>query len=124
MKRIIASSENGVLLESPDGLFKLVERSGTGRSNIPYRELRVISDELARQYVVEIRLGSTMPSWEDANEVQYKYYKDQIEVAHGMSARRESLADTAEYIDVLTSALEFATEIALWLMRHREWLAR
>lgn len=124
MKRIIASSENGALLESAGGLFKLVERSGTNRADVPYRELRVISGELARKYVVEIRLGSNMPSWEDVNEVQYKYFRDQIEVAHGMSARRESLADTAEYIDVLTSALEFANEIVLWLMRHREWLAK
>lgn len=115
MKRYIRSTTNieadtEVLMKSDDGLFELVKRSGVGREDTPWEGLQVVSNGDAKDCVVEIRLQS---SWEDFNgpdqPVKYKYYD--VEVAHGMRSRKETLDETERYIEVLKSALDFAREI-------------
>lgn len=87
------------------GDFTLVKESGIGVSDTPYEELRVISEGAAEKHVVEVRLESDYKAF-NGQPVKYKYYG--VEIAHGMRTSRDSLADTAEYIQVLQDALDFA----------------
>ncbi len=119
MKRIVASGYDSIM-ESNDGLFKLVKYESTGRDNIHYTALEVKSGELARKFVVEIRLNSTVFQDED---FQYKYYPEGTYVAHGMSMTHENLEDTEDYIYVLREAVEFARKVNAYIRKHPEWNA-
>lgn len=119
MKRIVASGRESIM-ESNDGLFKLVKYESTGRDNIHYSALEVKSGELAERFVVEIRLRSTSFQNED---FQYKYYTEGTYVAHGMSGSHENLEDTEDYIYVLREAVEFARKVNAYIRKHPEWNA-
>ena len=115
MKRVIRSSTTiqaarEVLMKSDDGLFEVVKSRGVGYKNTPWEGLDVISNGDADRFVVDIRLDSSNEDMNGPDEpVKFKYYD--VEVAHGMSMKRETLEDTARYIEVLQSALDFAKKI-------------
>ena len=99
------------------GDFTLVKESGIGVSDTPYEELRVISEGAAEKHVVEVRLESDYQPF-NGQPVKYKYYG--VEVAHGMRTKRDSLADTAEYIQVLQDALDFAKLVEKYI-HENDW---
>ncbi len=116
MKRYVKSStkiqaaSGDVVMKSNDGLFEVVKTSGVGYKDTPWEGLEVRSLGDAEEYVVEIRLMSSYEDFTGPDKpVKYKYYG--VEVAHGMRSRRESLDETARYIEVLQSALKFARKI-------------
>lgn len=118
MKRWIkASSNDGVIFE--DEMFSFVRESGVGREDTPWTGLAVISKGLAKKHVVEIRLNTK--GWKEFNgpdePVNYEY-KD-CEVAHGMRAKADTLDETAEYIEVLEDALDFAYRVNEWLQNNQ-----
>ena len=111
MKRLIQSSTvSDVIMKSDDGLFEVVERSGVGMNRTPWTGLDVISHGDAEKHVVDIRLRSVPAAFKGPeNPVTYKY--DDVYVSHGMRMSSDTLEDTARYIEVLQSALEFAKKI-------------
>lgn len=113
MKRYIkASSSRQPLLVSDDGMFELYETSGVGVEDTPWKGLVVKSNGLADKHVVQVRLKSNFPEY-NGQPVTYKYLG--TEVAHGMRNSMDTLDETAEYIEVLESALKFAHEVEDWL---------
>lgn len=114
MKRYIKSSENivadrEVVMKSDDGLFEVVKRQGVGVHDTPWTGYEVKSLEDASDHVVEIRLRSSR--WPEFNGEPVEIHYNDVEVAHGMRSKVDTLEDTARYIEVLQSALEFAKQI-------------
>lgn len=101
------------------GDFSLVKESGTGRNNVEWSGLKVISEGNADKHVVEVRLWSDNVPQFDKSPVVYKYSK--VYVAHGMRSATDTLAETKEYIDVLTDALEFAKRVEKYINNNEEW---
>lgn len=115
MKRMIRSSRNirasvygDPIMESKAGYFSLVETSGTGINRTPWTGYAVISGPEAKKYVVDIRLDQNNVDMNGA-PVQFTYRN--VYVAHGFGPNIESLEETAQYIEVLQDALDFAYEI-------------
>ena len=114
MKRYIRSSETitsnqDVVMRSDDGLFEVVTRHGVGINNTPWTGYEVKSLGDANEHVVEIRLRSGR--WPEFNGEPVEIHYNDVEVAHGMRSKVDTLEDTARYIEVLQSALEFAKQI-------------
>lgn len=112
MKRYVKCSVDTKLLTSNDGYFELVRISSVGVNNTPFTRLYVNSSGLAEDYVIEIRLD---PKYHEFNGEEFEYLYNDVSVAHGMSMKHETLENTAEYISVLQSALDFAYEIKDYL---------
>ena len=106
-------------LRSRDGLFSLVETSGVGMANTPWKGLSVISSGIAKEHVVEIRLN--ILGFPDFNGTPVTYSYRGAYVVHGMRSQIDTLEDTQEYIDVLQSALKFAYEVQDYIDSHPEW---
>lgn len=109
MKRMITAGTSAPLMRSSDGLFELREESGIGTKNTPWTGLYVKSFGAAEKHVVEIRLERK--GWQDYNGEPVRQKYRGVSVSHGMRSVSDTLDDTAEYIDVLESALDFAYEI-------------
>lgn len=113
MKRFVRQnilSDSSVVMESPDGLFKLIKTSGVGMNKTPWEGYEVRSFGDAKEFVVEIRLRSSWESF-DGPDAPVKYTYHDLYIAHGMRSSIESLDETKRYIEVLQSALEFAEKI-------------
>ena len=112
MKKIIRASKTADTIFE-DKYFALVSQSGVGINNTPYTNLEVKSKDLASKHVVEIRLNTTQ--WEDFTGEPVRYtYKD-CYIAHGMRSVTDTLDETAEYIEVLEDALNFADKVNAYL---------
>lgn len=99
-----------------EGDFALYKREGVGQNDTHYEGLEVKSSDNAVKYVVEVRLYSIgYPSF-DGTPVKYRYDTERTEVSHGMSMKAESLAETAEYIEVLQAAIAFANRVNKWIV--------
>ena len=109
MKRYIRAAAGDVIMKSDDGLFEVIERQGVGMAKTPWKGLTVKSYGDAYKYVVEVRLHQFGNPDFNGEPVDLKY--DDVEVAHGMSMREETLEDTERYIEVLQSALDLAKKI-------------
>ena len=100
------------IMKSDDGLFEFVKKTGTKKGEddeeIPWVHFDVYSKGAAEKHVVRISLGIYGSNFDDP---WYQY----VEVNHGMRMRRDTFEDTEEYINVLTSALKFAKQIAQYL---------
>ena len=100
------------IMKSDDGLFEFVKKTGTKKGEddeeIPWVNFDVYSKGAAEKHVVRISLGIYGSNFVDP---WYQY----VEVNHGMRMRRDTFEDTEEYINVLTSALKFARQIAQYL---------
>ncbi len=114
MKRYIRNFENitaeqDVVMRSDDGLFEVVKRQGVGVNNTPWTGYEVKSLGDADEHVVKIRLHSSgWPKFEgDPIEIHY----NDVEVAHGMRSKGDTLEDTARFIEIMQSALDFAKKI-------------
>lgn len=120
MKKYVRASENYIddIMSSESGMFTLREIHSVGIHNTPYAKLYVEGRGLAVKYVVEIRLSSANFPDFDGKPVTYVYNPNSdscISIAHGMRGTMETLDETAEYVEVLNEALDFADKILLWL---------
>jgi len=113
MKRLVTVTANEDLPIMEDEYFKLVEDSGVGVQNTPWRGLRVISKGDAAKHVVEVRLnGAGMPRFE-GDPVTYEYTN--AYVSHGMRTVADSIEETREYADILYDAADFAEAVNEYL---------
>lgn len=119
MKKLIVANTNNILLQSNDGMFKLIRTSGIGMEDTPWEGLAVRSYGLAEKHVVDIRLDTR---WTDFNgdPVSETYYN--VYVSHGMRSLADTLAETQEYIDVLQSAVDFAEQVQKYMQKHGWWI--
>lgn len=100
------------------GDFTLAKISGIGMNDTPWEGLEVFSTGKAEDFVIRIDLASNYAKF-DGQPVHRKYYE--VSVNHGMSSRHETLADTAEYIECLRNALEFARRVEKYIQENNEW---
>lgn len=99
-----------------EGDFALYKKEGIGMNDTPYEGLEVKSSDNAVKYVVEVRLYSIGNPSFDGTPVKYIYDTERTEVSHGMCMKSESLAETAEYIEVLQAAIAFANRVNKWIV--------
>lgn len=113
MKRVIraAADANPVIFE--DEMFTFCKESGIGVEDTPWEGLTVKSKGLAKKHVVEIRLNVKGNPAFDGEPVKFQY-KD-CYIAHGMRSASDTLDETAEYIDVLENAIDFAERVNDWI---------
>lgn len=102
------------------GDFTLVKESGVGMNNTPWEGLKVISEGAADKHVVEVRLVSDYQAY-DGKPIKRRY--EEVYVSHGMRSQSDSFADTAEYIQVLQDALEFAKRVDRYI-HDNDWAMR
>ena len=107
----VMASTNSIIFE--DDMFTFRKESGVGMNNTPWTGLRVDSKGLAKKHVVEIRLNSK--GWHDFDGTPVDYTYSDCYIAHGMRDRADTLDETAEYIDVLEDAYDFAMRVNEWL---------
>ena len=100
-----------VVLTSP--MFDLVEFHAVGRNNIPYSGMEVISKGLAKKWVVEIRLNSTVSPdfFSDIEDIpeDNSYQYNGCYVNYGLRMRVDTHIE--EFIEVLQAAKEFKDRI-------------
>ena len=115
MKRVIRGGTNVRETIFEDENFDFVRTHGIGMQDTPWTGLAVVTKpgSLAKKHVVEIRLNSIGNPDFNGEPVNYQY-KDAY-VAHGMRGEADTLDDTAEYIDVLEDALDFAYRVNNWI---------
>ena len=109
-----------VLMTSKNGNFVLITREGVGMNDTPWKELKILSEDLASKHIIEIRLDSNsgIPNYV-GKPVQLTY--SDVSIAHGMRMERDTLADTKEYIEVLEEALDFAARVKDFINTSEEW---
>lgn len=113
MKRVIKASSQLIIFEDENFVFAKV--LGVGRNDTPYEGLEIITkkNSLAYKHVVEVRLNlSNSPRFE-GSPVKCTY--SDAYVVHGTRGTMDTLEETAEYIDVLEDALDFANRVNAWL---------
>lgn len=111
MKKWIRAAYRPVIFE--DEMFAFVKDSGVGVKDTPWEGLEVISKGLAEKHVVSIRLNTKGNPRFEGEPIKFEY-KD-CYISHGMRGRADTLDETAEYIDVLEDALDFANRVNEWL---------
>ena len=99
--------------------FVLEHITGVGANDTPYDELEVRSIGTAKKHVVDIRLNYRGFYRYEGEPVFYMY--NEVEVAHGMRMKKDSLAETKEYIDVLTEAIDVAFEVEKYCVLNGRW---
>lgn len=99
--------------------FILRRIQGVGANDTPYDELDVKSIGLAEKHVVEVRLDYRGVPVYEGDPVKYVY--NGVEVSHGMRMKRDSLAETKEYIGVLNEALDVAFEVQKYCILNGWW---
>lgn len=99
--------------------FTLEYITGVGMNDTPYEQLGVRSRGLAEKHVVEVRLESPSVYNYEGEPVKYAYNK--AYVSHGMRMRSDTLAETAEYIEVLKEALDVAFEVQKYCILNGWW---
>ena len=118
MRRVIKGGTNVRETIFEDENFEFTRTRGVSINDTPWEGLAVITKEgtPAKKHVIEIRLnGSNFP---DFNGEPVKYtYKDAY-VAHGMRTRIDTLDETAEYIEALEDALDFAYKVNDWIFHN------
>ena len=100
--------------------FELYEINTVGIHNTPYHILEVRSTGTAKKHVIEIRLIRVNVDY-NGEPVEHKF-RD-IYVSHGMRSESDKLAETKEYIDALTAALDAAFEIQKYCVLNGWWKA-
>lgn len=101
--------------------FVLRRIQGVGANDTPYDELEVKSIGLAEKHVVEVRLDYR--GFYEYNGEPVKYEYNGVEVSHGMRMKKDTLAETAEYIKVLQEAVEVAFEVQKYCVLNGWWKA-
>lgn len=100
--------------------FELYEINSVGIHNTPYHTLEIRSTGTAKKHVIEIRLNRVNADY-NGEPVEHKFYN--IYVSHGMRSESDTLAETKEYIDALTAAIDAAFEIQKYCVLNGWWKA-
>lgn len=117
MKRMIRASKSDRKVIFEDKLFSFVVDEGIGVNNTPWRGLKVVSKGLAKKHIVEIRLNlSNSPDF-DGEPVFYTY--SDCYISYGLRMQSDTLEETADFINVLEDAIDFANHINRWLISYR-----
>ena len=106
-----------------EGDFTLVKESGIGVQNTPWEKLSVISERNANKHIIEIRLDPYGSPRFEGKPVKYTYGPDAVEVSHGMRTKKDTLAETEEYIEALKEAVTFARRVQSFINGSDEWRA-
>ena len=101
------------------GNFILRKIEGVGANDTPYEELDVKPIGLAEKHVIDIELNYRGVYPFNGEPVKYMY--DDVEVKHGMRMKKDTLAETKEYIDVLNEALDVAFEVQKYCILNGWW---
>lgn len=103
------------------GDFSLIYEEFENIDHEKCQALNVKSTGNAKKHVIEIRLnGRTYPF--NGGEVK-KYLYSNCYVSHGMRGEADTLAETKEYIDALTAALDAAFEVQKYCVLNGWWKA-
>ena len=113
------------IMKSSKGNFVLTRVEGIGRNDIPYIQLQVRSVNDGEKYVVRIDLESRWVNFdrddpEDKTPIRTTY-TDRVTIAHGFRSTTETLEETAEYIEVMKEALDFAYKVKEYIIDTPEW---
>ena len=100
--------------------FELYEIESTGINNTPFHTLEVRSTGTALKHVIEIRLNRVNVDY-NGEPVKHRFYN--IYVSHGMRGETDTLAETKEYIDALTAAVDAAFGIQAYCFLNGWWKA-
>ena len=99
--------------------FTFERVTGVGSNDTPYEQLNVRSKGLAEKHVVEVRLDYRGNYEYNGEPVKYSY--SGVEVTHGMRMKKDTLAETQEYIKVLQEALDVAFEVQKYCILNGWW---
>lgn len=119
MRKVITCASHSRETIFEDEYFDFCIEHGIGMKDTPWTGLKVKSKGLAKEYVVEIRLVDKGYHPFDGEPVVYKYYD--VEVAHGIRGRRETLDETREYVTVLEDAVDFAERVLDWIRNNPDY---
>lgn len=100
------------------GDFSLVYEEFENIDKEKCQALNVKSTGNAKKHVIEIRLSDR--TYEVNGEVK-KYLYSNCYVSHGLRGEADTLAETKEYIDVLTAALDAAFEVQKYCILNGWW---
>lgn len=101
--------------------FELYHEEYTNINGVEVESIDVKSKNKAEKHVIEIRLnGSLFLNVPNGTKGKYKYTS--VYVSHGMRGKSDTLAETKEYIDTLTDALNVAFEIEKYCVFNNLWL--
>ena len=103
------------------GDFSLFFEEFENIDNEKCQGLNVKSTGNAEKHVIEIRLCGAKFPYHGGETKKYSY--SNIYVSHGMRSTSDSLAETKEYIDTLTEALDAAFEIQKYCMLNGWWVS-
>ena len=117
MKRYIRSNTTDLTIFE-DEYFDFVKTHGIGIQDTPWTGLEVKSKGLAKKHVVEIRLNVSRRPHFNGDPEEYRY--SDCYISHGMRSVADTLDETAEYIEVLEDALDFAERVNEWLYRNNQ----
>lgn len=106
-----------------EGDFSLVKENGIGIQDTPWEHLRVISEGNAEKHVIEVRLDPYRSPKFEGKPVKYTYGPNALEVSHGMRSKKDTLAETEEYIEALKEAVIFAKRVQKFIDESDEWRA-
>lgn len=99
--------------------FTLEHITGVGNNDTPYEQLNVRSKGLAEKHVVEVRLDYRGSHEYNGEPIKYMY--NSVDVSHGMRMKKDTLAETQEYINVLKEALDVAFEVQKYCILNGWW---
>lgn len=102
------------------GDFSLIYEEFENINKEKCQALSIKSTGIAKKHVIEIRLNGRTHTF---NGDVKKYLYSGCYVAHGMRSESDKLAETKEYIDALTAALDAAFEIQKYCVLNGWWKA-
>lgn len=103
------------------GDFSLIYEEFENIDHEKCQALSVRSDGTAKKHVIEIRLNGRTCQFNDSGVKKYLY--SNCYVSHGMRGEADTLAETKEYIDALTAALDAAFEVQKYCVLNGWWKA-
>ena len=99
--------------------FTLEHITGVGNNDTPYEQLNVRSKGLAEKHVVEVRLDYRGCHEYNGEPIKFRYCD--VNVSHGMRMKKDTLAETQEYINVLKEAIYVAFEVQKYCVLNGWW---
>lgn len=99
--------------------FTFEHITGVANNDTPFEKLYVRSKGLAEKHVVEVRLDYRGNHEYNGEPIKFRYCD--VDVSHGMRMKKDTLAETQEYIKVLQEALDVAFEVQKYCILNGWW---
>ena len=119
MRKVITCASHSRETIFEDEYFDFCIEHGIGMGDTPWTGLKVKSKGLADKYVVEIRLDYKGYYPFNGEPIVYQY--GDVQVAHGMRMKKDTLDETREYIAVLEDAVDFAERVLNWIRNNPDY---